>query len=66
MFVVSYTAPTSHYGGENASQSKKIAQEENHKSCLNDDDRKRLIGRKIDMIVSGYSIELSSSEHNRD
>ncbi|GAN04039.1 hypothetical protein MAM1_0053d03497 [Mucor ambiguus] len=52
--------------GENTSQAMKNAQLENQRSCLDDDDKKRLIGRKIDMIVSGHGVELSSSEWKRE
>ncbi|KAL7328105.1 hypothetical protein PS15p_206427 [Mucor circinelloides] len=48
--------------GENCSQATKNEQKANQKVFCDDDDAKKSIGRKIDMIVSDKGCELSSSE----
>ncbi|KAI8643806.1 hypothetical protein BD408DRAFT_138530 [Parasitella parasitica] len=48
--------------GENCSQATKTAQQDNQRICSDDDDTKKLIGRKIDLIIAKYGVELSSSE----
>ncbi|CAO3630855.1 unnamed protein product [Mucor fragilis] len=48
--------------GENCSQATKSEQKANQKAFCDDDDAKKSIGRKIDLIVSDKGCELSSSE----
>lgn len=52
--------------GENCSQATKIAQQDNQKMCSDEDDTRRLVGRKIDLIIAKSGVELSSSEWKKD
>jgi hypothetical protein len=51
------------YSGEHSSEATKDARNVNMRAVDDDDDEKKdLIGRKIDLIIKGSDIEISSSE----
>ncbi|KAK4521829.1 uncharacterized protein ATC70_004366 [Mucor velutinosus] len=52
--------------GENCSQATKHEQQNTQKIFNDENDKKRIIGREIDLIVANCGVELSSSEWKRD
>lgn len=50
------------YSGEHSSDATKDARNTNKKAVDDDDEKKDLIGRKIDLIIKGSEVEVSSSE----
>lgn len=48
--------------GENCSRATKDAQQDNLKICSDEDETKKLIGRKIDLIIAKSGVELSTIE----
>ena len=45
-----------------AKQATKDAQQDNQKLCADEDESKKLIGRKLDLIIAESGVALSSSE----